>query len=356
MPGNTSTAVISWESVSTTIAALCPSKRRLLLLCPWHISGSCTDIIRSRLTPSLRLTPPSARSTSWSSNCPSSSAAATIRCRSALSSLNSPCACRDNSNSRSASATILASSAVRARLSLQSMAASPFTLEPRYLSYPRAWAHSLTGACSTAAGARNNLTIPSANRLQVSFTAPRPRMLVGSNATRIPRPFRYPDSRAKRRLDSNTSRTLPCRTSWARNTCSVLLAKGRSSASIPNATFHRATFQRRSKSARALASASLTRSWDWSSRATSRQAGRHAVPAVVRAVELSEIGVPEQPAPQRCQEAVEAFLPHVVQVQPVLFPKSPLVRSLSQHSQPSLSLLTPSIAADPAAATFRPDF
>ena len=40
-----------------------------------------------------------------------------------------------------------------------------FTLEPRYLSYSRAWAHSLTGACSTAASARNNLTILSANRL-----------------------------------------------------------------------------------------------------------------------------------------------------------------------------------------------
>ena len=50
----------------------------LLLLCPWRISGSCTDIIRSRLTPSLRLTPSSVRSTSWSSNCPSNSAAATI--------------------------------------------------------------------------------------------------------------------------------------------------------------------------------------------------------------------------------------------------------------------------------------
>ena len=101
LPGSTSTAVISWESVSTTIAALCPSNRRLLLLWPWRISGSCTDSIRSRLTPSLRLTPSSARSTSWSSNWPSSSAAATIRCRSSLSSGNSPCACRDNSNSRS---------------------------------------------------------------------------------------------------------------------------------------------------------------------------------------------------------------------------------------------------------------
>ena len=76
LPGSTSTAVISWVSVSTTIAALCPSKRLLLLLCPWRISGSCTDIIRSLLTPSLRLTPsspspsPPLRSMSWSSNCP----------------------------------------------------------------------------------------------------------------------------------------------------------------------------------------------------------------------------------------------------------------------------------------------
>ena len=87
-----------------------------------------------------------------------------------------------------------------------------------------------------------------------------------------------------------------------------------------------------------------------------QQAGRHAVPAVVRAVELGKIRVPEQPAPHRGQQAVEAFPPHVVQVQPVRFPKSPLVRTLSQHSQPSLCLLTPSIDADPAAATFRPDF
>ena len=70
------------------------------------------------------------------------------------------------------------------------------------------------------------------------------------------------------RLDSNTSRTLPCSISWARNTCSVLLAKGLSSTSIP-----RATFQRMSKSARALASASLTLSWDWSRRAVASRLG-----------------------------------------------------------------------------------
>ena len=62
LPGNTSTAVINWESVSTTMAALCPLKRRRLLLCPWRSSGSCTDSIRSLLTPSLMLTPSSAAS------------------------------------------------------------------------------------------------------------------------------------------------------------------------------------------------------------------------------------------------------------------------------------------------------
>ena len=87
-----------------------------------------------------------------------------------------------------------------------------------------------------------------------------------------------------------------------------------------------------------------------------QQAGRHAVPAVVGAVEFGELGVPEQPAPQRREETIEAFPPHVIQIQPVRFPKSPLVRTLSQHPQPSLHLLTPSIAAYPATATFRPDF
>ena len=95
---NTSTAVIiSWLSVSTTIAALCPLKRRRLLLCitggrvissktkpsanraaaAWRSSGSCTDNSISSgpcvpgpaprthlpLTPSLMLTPSSAPTT-----------------------------------------------------------------------------------------------------------------------------------------------------------------------------------------------------------------------------------------------------------------------------------------------------
>ena len=63
LPGSTSTSVINWVSVSTTIAALWPSKRRLLLLWPWRGSGSCTGIIRSRLTPSLRPIPSPVRST-----------------------------------------------------------------------------------------------------------------------------------------------------------------------------------------------------------------------------------------------------------------------------------------------------
>ena len=41
--------------------------------------------------------------------------------------------------------------------------------------------------------------------------------------------------RASRRLDSNTP-TLSCSISWARNTCSVLLAKGLSSTPTPRAT------------------------------------------------------------------------------------------------------------------------
>ena len=47
-----------------------------------------------------------------------------------------------------------------------------------------------------------------------------------SSATRIPRPFRQPDSRASRRLDSNISRTLPCRISWARNHLQRALGEG----------------------------------------------------------------------------------------------------------------------------------
>ena len=103
-------------------------------------------------------------------------------------------------------------------------------------------------------------------------------------------------------------------------------------------------FQRMSKSALALASASLHLVAGMEQQRRGQQAGRHAIPAIVGAVELGEVGVPKQAATQRGQQTVEGVLAHVVQVQPVRFPQTPLVRSLSQHSQPSLCLLTPSIA------------
>ena len=88
--GQDITAVTSWESVSTTTAALCPSKRLLLLLRPWRISGSCAEGTRSRLTPSLRVGPSSCRSTSCKRSCPKSSAASPIAWRSGLSAGNLP--------------------------------------------------------------------------------------------------------------------------------------------------------------------------------------------------------------------------------------------------------------------------
>ena len=76
-----------------------------------------------------------------------------------------------------------------------------------------------------------------------------------------------------------------------------------------------------------------------------QQAGRHTVPAVVGSVEFGEITVPEQLAPQRCQQAVKGVSSHVVQVQSVCFPEAPLIRSLSQHCYASLCLMSPSMAA-----------
>ena len=53
-------------------------------------SGSCTDKMRSRLTPSLKSAPPSVRFTSWSSNWPNSSYAATIPANSAAGPASRP--------------------------------------------------------------------------------------------------------------------------------------------------------------------------------------------------------------------------------------------------------------------------
>ena len=87
-----------------------------------------------------------------------------------------------------------------------------------------------------------------------------------------------------------------------------------------------------------------------------QQAARHTVPSVVGAVEPGEIGVAEQLVPQGGHQTLESALAHMVQVQPVCFPQAPLIRTLSQHSPSSLSLMPPSIAAHPAWDTLRPEF
>ena len=97
LPGSTSTAVISWLSVSTTMAALCPLQRRRLLLCrgaaPGHApttSGPCSPrpwrSLHHPCTPR-----PVAATVPTTPLHPLCSAA--MRCRSALSSADSPYAC-----------------------------------------------------------------------------------------------------------------------------------------------------------------------------------------------------------------------------------------------------------------------
>ena len=104
-----------------------------------------------------------------------------------------------------------------------------------------------------------------ASRVGEGLASLPPPYAASPKATFMRLPFRYPDSRANCRLRSNTSRTLSCSINPARNTCSVLLAKGLSSTwsrspGLPPVVAEGRLFQRRSKSALALASASLTRS------------------------------------------------------------------------------------------------
>ena len=163
LPGSTSTAVISWESVSTTIAALCPSNRRLALVAVAHlrvmhrhhpVPAHPIFEAHSTLSPFHVLEQQLAQQFRRGHNpLPLIAVLGQFPLRLPRQ-LQQPVRVSHNPSQQR--------SACR---SDQSMAASPFTLEPRYLSYPRAWANSLTGACSTAASARNNLTIPSANRL-----------------------------------------------------------------------------------------------------------------------------------------------------------------------------------------------
>ena len=144
LPGSTSTAVINCVSVSTTTAALCPSKRRLAALmavahlpdhaptrsgpCSPRLSGSPRTISVSTIArhppqrashPGAAVAPKAPPHRLWS---------AAERCRLAVP----PGPAEPTPRSRSASATISASNFRRACRSDQSMAASPFTLVPTY--------------------------------------------------------------------------------------------------------------------------------------------------------------------------------------------------------------------------------
>ena len=112
-------------------------------------------------------------------------------------------------------------------------------------------------------------------------------------------------------LDSNTARTRSWRINWARNTWSVLLAKGRSSISIPNATFQL------SKSARVPAS-------------TLRESSSSAV--------ASRLGTLSRPVGQWAKSESE----YEAAGAPL---HTPRIRSLSQHSL--LSLIPRSITPGP---------
>ena len=70
---------------------------------------------------------------------------------------------------------------------------------------------------------------------------------------------------------------------------------------------------------------------------------RHAVSAVVSAVQFREVLVSKQLSTQRGQQAVETPTSHVLYVQTVGSPKPSLVGLLSQHSHSPLSLIAASI-------------
>ena len=62
-----------------------------------------------------------------------------------------------------------------------------------------------------------------------------------------------------------------------------------------------------------------------------QQAGRHAAPAIVPAVEGREVLIPTQLPPPPGQPAVETVPAHQIQVQMVRFPQDALIGSLAQH-------------------------
>ena len=164
LPGNTSTAVINWESVCrTTMAAFVIRRTVYCCSCGRGASpGHAPTSSGSRLTPSLRFTPSSVRSTSpvrGRGQALEQQLPQQFRRRHYLLPLSAvlpqflrlrlprrtPATGRRQILSRTAAPPA-------PRLSLQSMAAwRPFTLDPKYRSYPRALAHSLTVDFSTAA-------------------------------------------------------------------------------------------------------------------------------------------------------------------------------------------------------------
>ena len=245
LPGNTSTAVINWESVSTTIAALCPSDppaaalvavAHLRVMHRHHPVPAHPVLETNTVAGALHVLEQQLAL--------SNSAAATMYLPLGAALRPAPCACRaavqtdgpHQPQSRPPQwRDRLAVGPVDGRLSLDAGAQVPLST-----------AHGTPGprpiACTLVrprtASARMSLTIPSASRLQVSLTAPRPRMFVVSSATLMPRAFSgSPICRAQAQLDLEHRPHRSWRINWARNTWSVLLAKGRSSISMPRATF-----------------------------------------------------------------------------------------------------------------------
>ena len=164
----------------------------------------------------------------------------------------------------------------------------------------------------TRASLRSSWQMPSASRLQVSYTAPRPRMGVEASS----------------KLRRKRSRICPCSTSCARKCCSVLWAKDRTS--IPSATF-----QLRPTVARRCASVSLTRVMRLQQQGCGQQARRYTATSIIPAVEGREVLIPKQLPPLPGQPAVETVAANQIQVQMVRFKQAALFCSLAQHAVPS---------------------
>ena len=143
------------------------------------------------------------------------------------------------------------------------------------------------------ARARASLTIPSASRLQVSCAAPRPRTLVVSSATFMPRFCRYPAPGPA--AEGPRIPPAPCR-------AGLLGAKHLQPTLGKGPVFHlnpQGYFPPEVKVGPGLGLGVAHLVVGLEQQRRRQQAGRHTVPAVVGTVELGEIRVSEQPAP-RC--------------------------------------------------------